>query len=147
MNIPAKFLDEFLCSCSNVAWEVDSINALEDNVVGFHGICASEWRSSGQEFEHQDSERPIVSRNVMALVEDNFWSHVLWGSTESPGLSSNLKHCKNLFKYFGISLQTCGVVVKVFAKLCISYTTTHTDVSCSDVLCFSIDWSLLPVFS
>ena len=46
---------------------------------------------SCEELEHEDPEGPVVGGDVMALVEDDFGSHVLWSATECPRLSSNLE--------------------------------------------------------
>ena len=88
---PAKFLYQLLGSGGDVAGEVDGVNALEDDVVGLHGVGAGEGRGPGQQLEHEDAEAPVVSRDVVALVEDNLGRHVLGGAAEGPGLAPDLK--------------------------------------------------------
>ena len=88
---PAKFLYQLLGSGGDVAGEVDGVNALEDDVVGLHGVGAGEGRGPGQQLEHEDAEAPVVSRDVVALVEDNLGRHVLGGPAEGPRLATHLK--------------------------------------------------------
>ena len=91
---PAKFLYQLLGSGGDVAGEVDGVNALEDDVVGLHGVGAGEGRGAGQQLEHEDAEAPVVSRDVVPLVEDHLGRHVLGGPAEGPGLPANLlTHC------------------------------------------------------
>ena len=89
--IPAEFLDEFLCSGGDVTGEVNGIDALEDDVVGLHGVSSGEGRSASQELEHEDPEGPVVGRDVVPLVEDHLGRHVLGGAAEGPGLAPDLK--------------------------------------------------------
>lgn len=45
----AEFFDE-VCWCpAHVPWEVDHIDALQDNVVGLHGVRGVEGRTGTQE--------------------------------------------------------------------------------------------------
>lgn len=39
-----------------------------------------------QQLIHQYAQRPVVCRYIMTLIEDDLWSHILRGSTESPSL-------------------------------------------------------------
>ncbi|RUS72016.1 hypothetical protein EGW08_020222, partial [Elysia chlorotica] len=39
-----------------------------------------------EQLKHEDAQRPVVRRDVVALVQDDFWSHVLRRPTERPGL-------------------------------------------------------------
>ena len=44
--VPAQLLDEFPGATGYVPGEVDGVDALQNNVVGLHGVCASErWGS------------------------------------------------------------------------------------------------------
>ena len=58
--IPAEFLDEFLCSGGDVAGKVDGVDALEDDVVGLHGVGPGEGRSASEQLEHEDPQGPVV---------------------------------------------------------------------------------------
>ena len=87
--VSAKFFDEFLGPARDIAGKVNGVNALEDDVVGFHGIGASEGWCSGQELEHENSQRPIVCADVVSLVEDDLWSHVLGSAAKRPRLSAH----------------------------------------------------------
>ena len=89
-NAPAQLLNELLSSGGNVSREVNSIYALENNVVGLHGICSGERRCARQELKHENTKRPVVSRNIMAFIKDDLRSNIFRSSTESPCLSSNL---------------------------------------------------------
>ena len=46
--LPAEFLDEFLCSGGDVAGEVNGVDALEDDVVGLHGVGPGEGRGASE---------------------------------------------------------------------------------------------------
>ena len=54
--IPAEFLDELLGSGGDVAREVDGVDALQDDVVGLHGVGAGEGGRAGEQLEHEDPE-------------------------------------------------------------------------------------------
>ena len=43
---------------------------------------------SGQQFVSEDSKRPKVGGKVVALVEQNLRSNILWCTTKRPGLVS-----------------------------------------------------------
>ena len=88
---PAKLLNEFLGPGRDVPGEVDGVNALQNYIVSLHGVSASEGRGPSEQLEHQDSEGPVVGRDVVALVEDHLGRHVLRGPAERPGFPSNLK--------------------------------------------------------
>lgn len=50
---------------------------------------------ASQELIHQDSQGPVVCRNVMTFVQDDLWGYVLWGATKSPCfLSKSYFLCK-----------------------------------------------------
>ena len=89
--ISAQFLDQFLGAPRDIAWEINCIDSLQDNVVGLHGVRAGEGRGAGEELEHEDAERPVVGRDVVAFVQDHFGGHVLGGAAKSPSFASNLK--------------------------------------------------------
>ena len=55
-TVPAEFLDELLGSGGDVAREVDGVDALQDDVVGLHGVGAGEGGRSGEQLEHEDPE-------------------------------------------------------------------------------------------
>jgi hypothetical protein len=46
--LPAQFLNELFCSGSDVSWELNSIYALENNVVGLHRVSPCEGRGAGK---------------------------------------------------------------------------------------------------
>ena len=76
---------------SSFRWNVyQNIKYLKNNIISFHGVGAGEWGCASEKFKHEDSERPVVSRDVVTLVQDNLWSYVLGGTTEGPGLAPNL---------------------------------------------------------
>jgi len=57
-------------------------------------ITIKHWASgsvTGEEFEHEDSEGPVVSADVVTLVQDDLGGNVLGGAAEGPSLSANLK--------------------------------------------------------
>ena len=87
---PAQLLDELLGPGGDVPGEVYRVNALEDDIVGLHGVGAGEGRRAGEQLEHEDPERPVVGRDVVALVEDDLRGDVLGGAAERPGLPANL---------------------------------------------------------
>ena len=75
----------------DVPGEVDGVDALEDDVVGLHGVGAGEGRGARQQLEHEDAERPVVGADVVALVQDDLRSHVLWRPAEGPRLAPHLE--------------------------------------------------------
>ena len=48
------------------------------------------WKFTCEELKHQDSEGPVVSADVVALVEDHLRGDVLGGAAEGPGLTADL---------------------------------------------------------
>lgn len=59
---------------------------VQHNYVRIHGIFAIEGCSTNKKFEYEYSNSPQICRSVMPLIEDNFWSHIVWGTTECPCL-------------------------------------------------------------
>ena len=45
---------------------------------------------TSEELEHEDSERPVVGADVVALVQDDLGGDVLRGAAEGPGLAPDL---------------------------------------------------------
>ena len=89
-KIPAKFFDEGGGVASDVAREVDGVNALEDDVVRLHGIQSGEGRRSRQQFEHENAQRPVVGANVVPFVQNHFRGNVFGSAAKRPRLTSGL---------------------------------------------------------
>lgn len=53
---PAEFLDEGGSVAGDVARELDGVDALEDDVVGLHGIGSGEGGRAGEQLEHEDAQ-------------------------------------------------------------------------------------------
>ena len=87
------------------AREIDGFDAFEDDVVGLHGIRAGKGRSSGQQFEHQDAQRPVISADVVPLVQNHFGGDVFGRSAKSPRLPASLQHT-NIFSKFSSDEKT-----------------------------------------
>ena len=66
--VSAQLLDEFSGSAADVPGEVDGVDALQDDVVGLHRVCAGEWRRAGQQLEHEHAQGPVIGRDVVTLV-------------------------------------------------------------------------------
>ena len=45
-------------------------------------VFAGEWGLAVEEFEEEDSQAPDVQSEIMRLVQDHFWGHVVEGPTE-----------------------------------------------------------------
>ena len=86
-KIPAKFFDEGGGVASDVAREVDGVNALEDDVVRLHGIQSGEGRRSRQQFEHENAQRPVVGANVVPFVQNHFRGNVFGSAAKCPRLT------------------------------------------------------------
>lgn len=113
-HLPAELLDEVGSVLGDLLGELDHVDASQDDVVGLHWIWTWKWRTGDrnehcrtltkfdqfdsavlpllvssparQQLVHQDSQRPVVCWDIVALVEDDLWSDILWRSTERPRL-------------------------------------------------------------
>lgn len=56
------------------------------NKISYSHIHKLPPSPSSQEFVHEDSQRPVVSGDVVPLVQDDLWCHVLRSPAESPCL-------------------------------------------------------------
>ena len=92
---PAKLLDQLLGPGRDVPRKVNGVNSLEDDVVSFHGVGASEGWGAGQKFKHENPERPVVGRNIVALVQNHFWRYILGCPAECPSFPTNLNSDSN----------------------------------------------------
>ena len=62
-------LYQLLGAARDAAGEVDGVDAFENDVVSLHGVGASKRGSARQELEHQNSQGPVVSTDVVAFVQ------------------------------------------------------------------------------
>ena len=44
------------------------------------------WRSTAQHFVKESAKTPPIGTSSMSSTFDNFWSEILWGTTETVGL-------------------------------------------------------------
>ena len=89
--VAAEFLDEGRSVAGDIAGEIDSVDALEDDVVRLHGVGSGEGRSAGEELKHEDAQGPIVGADVVAFVENHLGSDVLGGAAKGPRLAAGLQ--------------------------------------------------------
>ena len=63
---------------------------------------------SSQQLIHEDPERPEVHGPVVSLVEDDLRSHVLWGPTECPCLTTAVNVLRKAkIDHFYVALFIC----------------------------------------
>mmetsp|Transcript_48182 Transcript_48182/g.75254 ORF Transcript_48182/g.75254 Transcript_48182/m.75254 type:complete len:297 (+) Transcript_48182:313-1203(+) len=62
----------------------------QDTLVQLHTVVRIEGRVASQHLVNQDPQRPPVHSLSVAFVQDDLWSQVLWGTTESPSVCSRL---------------------------------------------------------
>lgn len=66
----------------------DTIESEEDAEFK-HVTAGSDYQThwpSSEQLKHQDTQRPEVHTEVVALVKDDLRGHILWSPTEGPGL-------------------------------------------------------------
>lgn len=76
--VPAQFLDQVTRVPCDIPGELDGVDALQNDVVRPHRIRASERRSSGQQFKHEDTQGPVVRTDVVASVQDHLRGNVFY---------------------------------------------------------------------
>ena len=66
---------------------------------------------SSQQLIHEDPERPEVHGPVVSLVEDDLRSHVLWGPTECPCLTTAVNVLRKAkIDHFNVALFICNTL-------------------------------------
>lgn len=98
--LTAKLLDQVLRVLGDLTREVNSFDALQNDVVRLHRIASRERRPktqrmravkqtakrkrvsgayshAGEQLIHENAQRPVISRQVMTLVQDNLRRDVL----------------------------------------------------------------------
>merc|ERR1719507_2508962 len=104
--VSAKLLDQLLGTSGDLSWEVYCVNSLEDDVVGLHRVGACEGRGAREQLKHQNSERPVVCGDIVALVEYHFWGDILGSPAECPSLSTHRQFLGKT-KVYKLYIATC----------------------------------------
>ena len=52
---------------------------------------------TGQKLKHQNAERPIISTDIMPLIQNDFWRHVFRGAAKGPRFPTGLLRSKTPF--------------------------------------------------
>ena len=82
----AEALDERRGCLGYAARKVDGLDALQNDVVGGHGIVADEGRIAGEQLEYENAQAPAVGGDVVALVEYDLGRDILGRAAERPRL-------------------------------------------------------------
>lgn len=65
--IPAQLLHKVLSGFVYLPRELYHIHSPQYKVVGLHGIRPGKRRRTGEQLEHEDTQRPVVGRQVVTL--------------------------------------------------------------------------------
>ena len=88
--------------------------ATDNHVVGVFII--REWRHSVQHFVKQDTDSPVVNSLVVTFSKNEFWSQILWRSTEGKCSDTLVK---------GISIKVVRPIVEAISERSLRLVTSN----------------------